>query len=92
MDLMVPLTISSNKNKYLLTMMYCFSRFCVVVPIPDKSAKTVSTAIQTHWIALYGTPIKIRTDVGLEFKNSTIVSMMSSLYVKIKVGTPYSHQ
>ena len=73
-------------------MMDCFSRFCAVVPIPDKSAKTVSTAILTHWIALYGTPIKIRTDAGLEFKNSTIVSMMSSLNVKIKVGTPYSHQ
>ena len=43
MDLVGPLTISSNKNKYLLTMMDCFSRFCAV-SIPDKLAKTVSTA------------------------------------------------
>ena len=62
-------------------MMDCFSSFCSVVPIPDKSAKTVCTAILTHWIALYGTLIRIRTDTGLEFKNSTIVSMMSSLNV-----------
>ena len=72
--------------------MDCFSRFCDVVLIPDKSEKTVFTAILTHWIAMYRTPIKFRTDAGLEFKNSTIVSMMSSLNVKIKVGTQNSHQ
>ena len=58
MDLVGPLTVLSNKNKYILTMMDCFSRFCAVVPIPDKLAKTVTTAILTHWIALYRTPIK----------------------------------
>ena len=72
--------------------MDCFSRFCDVVLIPDKSEKTVFTAILTHWIAMYRTQIKFRTDAGLEFKNSTIVSMMSSLNVKIKVGTQNSHQ
>ena len=67
-------------------------QFCAVVPIPDKSAKTDSTAILTHLIALYGTLTKIRTDMGLEFKNSVTVSMMSSLNINIKVATPYSHQ
>ena len=72
-----------NKNKYILMMLDQFSHFCTVVPIPNKFAKTVSTAILTHWIALYGTPTKIRIDAGLD---STIISMMSSLNVKKLMG------
>ena len=52
LDLVGPLTLSTNKNKYILTMLDQLSLFCVVVPIPNKSAKTVSTAILNHWIAL----------------------------------------
>ena len=72
-----------NKNKYILMMLDQFSHFCTVVPIPNNLAKTVSTAILTHWIALYGTPTKIRIDAGLD---STIISMMSSLNVKKLMG------
>jgi len=92
MDLVGPLTISSNKNKYILTLLDMFSRYAVAVPIPDKSAKTVATSILKCWIAVFGTPLSIRTDQGSEFKNSTIVSMMSNLNVKIKMNTPYNHQ
>ena len=77
MDLVGPLTLFSDKNKYILTLMDQFSRFVSAVPIiPDKSAKTVSTTILKNWIGLYGTPIIFRTDAGLEFKSSIISSMM----------------
>jgi hypothetical protein len=91
MDLVGPLTLSPEKNKYILTLMCQFSRFVSAVAIPDKSAKTVSTAIMKNWIGLYGAPTSIRTDSGCEFKNSVIVTMMKALNVKVKVGTPYSH-
>ena len=41
MDLVGPLPVSNNENKYILTIFDHFSYFVVTVPIPDKSAKTV---------------------------------------------------
>ena len=64
MDLVGPLTMSPDKNKYILSMMCQYSRFVCCVPLPDKSAKSVSNAIMKHWIGLYGTPTSIRTDAG----------------------------
>ena len=40
-DLVGPITISSNKNKYILSIMDQFSRFVAAVPLPDKSARSV---------------------------------------------------
>ena len=45
MDLVGPLTLSTNENKYILRLLDQFSRFCAVVPIHNKSAKTVFTEI-----------------------------------------------
>jgi len=35
-DLLGPISISKNKNKYILTMFDQFSRFVAAVPLPDK--------------------------------------------------------
>ena len=59
MDLVGPLTLSTNENKYILTLLDQFSRFCAVVPIHNKSAKTVFTEILKHWFSPYGTLTKI---------------------------------
>ena len=63
-DLVGPITISSNKNKYILSIMDQFSRFVAAVPLPDKSARSVVHALMTNWISLYGAPATIRMDQG----------------------------
>ena len=40
-DLVGPITVSSNKNKYILSIMDQFSRYVAAVPLPDKSARSV---------------------------------------------------
>ena len=92
MDLVGPLPLSSNKNKYILTIFDQLSRFVVTVPIPDKSAKTVCSSLYSRWISLFGTPDSIRTDAGTEFNNSFLQNMMKRLGVQVKVGTQYNHQ
>ena len=51
-DLVGPITISSNKNKYILSIMDQFSRYVAAVPLPDKSAQSVVNALMTNWISL----------------------------------------
>ena len=64
MDLVGPLPLSNNKNKYILTMFDHFSRFVVTAPIPDKSARTVCSNIYAGWKAKFGCPDAIRMDAG----------------------------
>ena len=78
MDLVGPLPLSNNKNKYLLTMFDLFSRFVVTVPILNKSAKTVCSSIYSNWIATFGGPDSIRTDAYSEFVNSLLGNIMGS--------------
>ena len=92
MDLVGPLPLSNNKNKYVLTLFDHFSRFVVTVPIPDKSAKTVCSNIYSNWIATFGCPESIRTDAGTEFTNSLLANMMRKMGVQIKIMHPYNHQ
>ena len=66
-DLVGPITISTKKNKYILSIMDQFSRYVAAVPLPDKS---VVNWIMTNWISLYGAPAPIRMDQGKEFDNS----------------------
>jgi len=78
-DLVGPLTVSNNKNKYILSILDQFSRFVAAVPLPDKSAWSVVTAIMTNWISLYGAPTTIRMDQGKEFYNTLFKSLLKNL-------------
>ena len=91
-DLVGPISLSANKNKYILTMLDQFSRYACAVALPDKSAKTVSTAIMGSWISLYGAPQTIRMDQGSEFNNYLLKSMLEGINVNIKVGYAHNHQ
>ena len=92
MDLVGPLSLSNNKNKYILTIFDHFSCFVVTVHITDKSAKTVCSSIYTGWIAIFGCPDSIRTDAGTEFANNLPSNMILKMGVYIKISAPYNHQ
>ena len=91
-NLVGPTTLSINKNKYILTLLDQFSRYVCAVALPDKSAKTVSTAIMGTWISLYGAPQTIRIDQGSEFKNYLLKNMLEGMDVNIKEGYAHNHQ
>ena len=65
-----PITLSNNKNKYILSILDQFSRYVAAVPLPDKSARSVVNTIMTNWISLFGAPATIRMDQGKEFDNA----------------------
>jgi len=91
-DLVGPITLSNNKNKYILSILDQFSRFVAAVPLPDKSAWSVVNAIMTNWISLYGAPAMIRMNQGKEFDNALLKNLLNSLDVNIKIGFSHNHQ
>jgi transposase InsO family protein len=54
---------------YILTMIDCFTRYAVAVPLVNQSAEVIIAAIIGNYITVYGTPRRILTDQGRNFES-----------------------
>ena len=54
---------------YILTMIDCFTRYAVAVPLINQSAEVLIAAIIGNYITVYGTPRRILTDQGRNFES-----------------------
>ena len=60
--------ISGRKGeRFILSVIDCFSRYLILIPIKDHSATTVSQALYKRVIEYFGCPRKILSDRGTEF-------------------------
>ena len=60
---------SSKGHKYLLTVICAFSKYLVICPLRDKTAKSVAKALVKHVILIFGACEFICHDLGKEFVN-----------------------
>ena len=56
-------------NRYILTLIDCFTRFAVAVPVVDQSAEVVIASVIGHYIMVYGTPHRRLTDHNRNFES-----------------------
>ncbi|KAL4084490.1 hypothetical protein QTP88_028303 [Uroleucon formosanum] len=54
---------------YCLTCNDKFTRWPGVIPMEDQEAATVARVFYSHWIARFGTPIRITTDQGRKYES-----------------------
>ena len=66
------------------------TNFVWAIPIPNKAAETILAAFRTH-ILPFGTPRKILTDNGREFKNQLFDDVTKELGVELVLTTPAYH-
>jgi len=68
------------------------TRYAVAVPLPDKSANQVSSAIKRNVLndRLLGSPALVVSDNGLEFSNATIARLFRRNGIKQAFTTPYN--
>ena len=62
---------TARANTYILTMIDCFTRFAVAVPLPDQSSESIISAVLGNYILIYGTPRRILTDQGKSFESES---------------------
>ena len=46
------LPLTPRANKYILTLVDCFSRYALAIPIPDQSSETVINAVIGNYITV----------------------------------------
>ena len=61
--------LTPRGHRYILTMIDCFTRYAIAVPLVDQSAEVVIAAVIGNYITVYGTPRRILTDQGRNFES-----------------------
>ncbi|KAK3726345.1 hypothetical protein QZH41_001516 [Actinostola sp. cb2023] len=86
MDLKGPFGTQSTSrgNRYLLVVLDLLTRAAEMIPIPNKTAKTVASAVVTEVFCRHGIPESILTDKGLEFDSSAMLVLATELGIDKK--------
>lgn len=91
-DTIGPLTKSNSGNQYAITIIDEMSKFLVIIPIANKSAKEIAKAIFEKFILTFGPMKEIKTDMGTEYRNSIISEVCQLLKINHSISTAYHHE
>ena len=90
-DLMGPLPQTPDGNRYILSMIDRFSRYCMLIPLQNIRAMTVVRGLE-RWLSTFGPPKCILSDNGSQFL-SAIFELTCKVYgIKQKFTTIYHPQ
>ena len=59
-----------------------FSRYVIVIPLPDKRSTTVATALLQRVILIHGAPKAILSDQGGEFDSEVMAAVCKAMNTK----------
>jgi ribosomal protein L21E len=74
-DIMGPVEISENGNRYILVVCDYVSKFTEAYPLADITAQTVADVLSTQWICRYGCPVVVHSDQGRNFESELFKAM-----------------
>ena len=84
--------VTSENNKYVLTMKDRGTYFLVTVPIPNKRTEIVRNAFIQHRCGYFGIPQVVISDNCGEVKNNLLEVALKQLGIDHQTTTPYSPQ
>ena len=84
------LPLTPRGNRYILTIIDCFRRFAVAVPLADQSSESVIAAFLGNYLTSYGTPRKVLSDHGRNFESEQFDAFYNLFRIK-KIRTTAYH-
>ena len=82
MDHLGPLTMSNDKNVYILVIVDNFTKWVECLPLPDLTAETTAKASVNHFFSRFGYPVQIVTDQGTSFESQLFQEMCKLLNIR----------
>lgn len=89
-DLMGPLPLSSNQNRFIIAISDYFTKYVVAVPLRQASAKKVVEVLEKEVFLRFGVPQVLICDNGTQFKGRELNALTTEYGVRIQF-TPYYH-
>jgi hypothetical protein len=82
LDILGPLPLSAEGNKYILTFQDNLSKYVVATPIRQQDAETIARSFVTLVVLKYGTPSVVQTDQGANFVSELFKHTCKLLRIK----------
>jgi transposase InsO family protein len=92
LDVVGPLPVTENGNKYLLTFVDHFTRFSEAIPIPTKETEIIAKEFVLRIITQYGVPKKLLIDRGTNFTSALMTEVCRLLKIKKLQTSSYNAQ
>ena len=90
-DSIGPLPEDKWGNKYIITIIDCFTRFVELYPAPDTTADVAARAL-LHFVGRYGSPAEIMSDNGSQYVNRLITEFCKLIGTEHPTSLAYSHE
>ena len=88
-DVITGLAPTAERHTAILTIIDVFTKYCMAIPLREKTSIQVTKAVTNHWIAAFGVPQQIHSDEG-ETDSKIVVNLCEILGIK-KSRTPVYH-
>ena len=88
-------TVELNKPsvvKNVLVMMDHFMRYALMVMMKDQTAKTVTKVFYECFIAVFGAPVKLLSDSGVNFTSALVEELCAAFGIQKCITTAYHAQ
>ena len=92
LDFVGPISPTSRRNRYILTMVDHFTRLTMLAPTRQQTAEATVNALIAQWVVHYGVPRIIHTDRGTNFMSTIMTSLCERLGIRRTRTTPYRPQ
>jgi transposase InsO family protein len=90
LDIVGTLPVAEQGNKYLLTFIDHYTRFCDAIPIARQDTETIAKEFVTRIITQFGVPKRLLTDQGANFTSGLIKATCKLLHIQ-KLQTSSYH-
>lgn len=80
-DLVGPLPPSRQQNTYLLVVVCCFSKYCLLFPLRRATSKVIAQRLEDHVFLVHGVPQTVIADNGPQFIGHEVRAMFSKYRV-----------
>ena len=87
-DIVGPMPMTKRKNRYIVTMIDKFTRYCMLIPVHNIKSLTILQAFE-HWIKFFGPPKYILSDNGTQFTSEIFKSYNRYNKISQKFTTTY---
>jgi hypothetical protein len=91
-DTIGPLPRTEHDNVYALTAQCELTSYVVIVPLPNKEARTIAKALVENVILIYGPMKIIKSDQGLEYCNNLVKNICDIFKINKTISTAYHHE
>lgn len=92
-DLVGPLPMSRQQNTFLLVVVCCFSKYCLLFPLRRATGKVIAQRLEDHVFLVHGIPQTIISDNGPQFIGHEVQALFTRYNIpQVHLGPVYCPQ